>query len=365
MHKRTNQPNGFTFIEIILVIGILLAISTVTTPLFARFLARNHLETTTGTVVSYIRKAQENAMDGKNDATWGVCITGGTPKILRLYSSTCTAPIIKNDFTIPASITINGLTDTTFSKGRGEPQSALTITVSSDFGNKTITVNAAGGMAAESVSPVGYWKFDEGSGDTAYDASPQGNNGNLGGADACPGGASCPTWTNDGKFGKALTFDNVNDFVEVSDNDSLDVVDGADLTITAWVRIPLLVDNNTIVAKKYGTGEGSQGYQLYINSSGQVAFYASDGSVGGQVYIFSTSTISAGSWYHIAAVYDDDSGVRLYINDVPAGGSLSGTLLNVNSLANPLPLRIGSESDGDLPFSGDIDEVKVYNYALY
>ena len=80
---------GFTFIEVILVVGILSLIAAVTTPLFARFLAKNHIETTTTTVMGFLRKAQENAMDGKNDATWGVCVTGST---LRMYSNTCAAP---------------------------------------------------------------------------------------------------------------------------------------------------------------------------------------------------------------------------------------------------------------------------------
>ena len=136
---------GFTFIEVILVVGILSLIAAVTTPLFARFLAKNHIETTTTTVVGFLRKAQENAMDGKNDATWGVCITGST---LRFYSNTCAAPNVKNDFTIPSPVTITGLTDTTFSKGRGEPSAPVpvSITISSDFGSKTITLNAAGGI---------------------------------------------------------------------------------------------------------------------------------------------------------------------------------------------------------------------------
>jgi len=59
-------------------------------------------------------------------------------------------------------------------------------------------------------SPIGsqvvYWKFDEGYGDVANNTGNGGPslNGDLAGA--CPGAATCPTWDNSGKFGKALAF---------------------------------------------------------------------------------------------------------------------------------------------------------------
>ena len=46
----------------------------------------------------------------------------------------------------------------------------------------------------EDTTLVGYWKFDEGEGDTAYDSSGYGNDGTL---------MNDPTWTN-GISGKAL-----------------------------------------------------------------------------------------------------------------------------------------------------------------
>ena len=54
-------------------------------------------------------------------------------------------------------------------------------------------------------SPVLHLKFNAGYGDTANDSSIQNNDGDLAGT--CPGDATCPSWTNDGKFGKALDFD--------------------------------------------------------------------------------------------------------------------------------------------------------------
>ncbi|MDE0682365.1 MAG: hypothetical protein OXI63_05565, partial [Candidatus Poribacteria bacterium] len=70
---------------------------------------------------------------------------------------------------------------------------------------------------------VGIWKFDEGKGDTAKDASENGNDGTL---------MSKPKWV-DGKFGKALEFDGTN-FVDMGNDESLQF--HGDVTIVVWVR---------------------------------------------------------------------------------------------------------------------------------
>lgn len=63
---------------------------------------------------------------------------------------------------------------------------------------------------ATSLPPVGYWKFDEGSGSIAHDSSGNGQDGTVYGAG----------WT-EGISDKALQFDGVDDYVEVPDNPSL------------------------------------------------------------------------------------------------------------------------------------------------
>lgn len=70
---------------------------------------------------------------------------------------------------------------------------------------------------------VGYWSFDEGQGTTAYDASGFGNNGTL---------TNGPTWV-DGKVGKALSFDGVDDYVSISISSVLNV---QKLTVLVWSK---------------------------------------------------------------------------------------------------------------------------------
>ena len=75
---------------------------------------------------------------------------------------------------------------------------------------------------------AGLWSFDKGSGSTAYDFSDNDNDGTLKPTD------SEPTWVN-GFNGKALDFDGDNDYVEVADDDSLDMGTG-DFTVECWIK---------------------------------------------------------------------------------------------------------------------------------
>ena len=132
---------GFTLIELILVIGLVAVIGATASPFLSNFILRNNYETTTDKLVSSLRKAQQYSIQGKQDSVWGACLSAN---VIRLYRGSCAAPIFAEDFDVPSTITITGFTDTTFSRLRGEPSTALAITLTSAIGTKAVTVNAAG-----------------------------------------------------------------------------------------------------------------------------------------------------------------------------------------------------------------------------
>ena len=72
-------------------------------------------------------------------------------------------------------------------------------------------------------SLVAAYGFNEGTGTTLLDETGKGHTGAATGA----------TWTAQGKFGSALTFDGVNDWVTVADANELDFTTG--MTLEAWV----------------------------------------------------------------------------------------------------------------------------------
>ncbi|MCJ7479413.1 MAG: hypothetical protein MUP63_04520, partial [Candidatus Nanohaloarchaeota archaeon QJJ-7] len=78
---------------------------------------------------------------------------------------------------------------------------------------------------------VGFWRFTNESGQTVVDNSSYGNSGTL--------GSSTVSETSDpsrvgGLRGKALEFDGNDDYVEIPDDESLDITEG--LTVSGWFR---------------------------------------------------------------------------------------------------------------------------------
>ena len=80
-----------------------------------------------------------------------------------------------------------------------------------------LTKNA---KAASQPGLVAGYGFEEASGNYVYDASTFGNTGSL---------ISGPTRNSNGKFGKAIKFDGINDRVKVPDRNSLDLTVGMTL----------------------------------------------------------------------------------------------------------------------------------------
>jgi len=204
-------------------------------------------------------------------------------------------------------------------------------------------VNATSGIA-------GYWGFDEGSGTTTFDSSGNGNNGTL---------INGPVWI-DGKYGKALDFDGVDDYVEVEDSSSLHF--STSVTLMAWVY--LVADATYSDSRVLGKDAWNGGTNLHLvihDSLGHVGFGLGVG--GGSTSVFQTSTeaIPRESWTHIAATYDGFL-MRIYVN-----GSLDSTLSWGSGFdSNANPLTIGSKNPPYLGFffKGKIDEVRIYNRVL-
>ena len=106
---------------------------------------------------------------------------------------------------------------------------------------------------------VGYWDFEEGEGQTAYDRSAPpaggGNNGTLG-ADANPG-SDDPQWTTAGGLPSdalisgrgALDFDGSNDHVDTN----AVVIPANDFSATFWINGDTL-SGTDIILGQYGTG---------------------------------------------------------------------------------------------------------------
>ena len=208
-----------------------------------------------------------------------------------------------------------------------------------------ITVSSSGGGGGgNNAGLVGAYNFEEAGGTTVVDASDKGNTGTISGA----------TRTTQGRFGKALSFDGVNDWVTINDAASLDLT--TSMTLEAWVYPTVNMTQWATVMLKEQPGGGL--YELYAN--GDQSQPLTSVTVGGQYRVLSGGPwLLAYQWTHLAATYDGTT-QRLYVNGTQVAQRPQTGPTQVSSR----PLRLGGNSVWGEFFKGRIDEVRVYNRAL-
>ena len=191
---------------------------------------------------------------------------------------------------------------------------------------------------------VAAYKFEEASGSTVVDASGKGNTGTISGASRIT----------EGRFGKALSFDGVDDWVTINDAPSLDLTTG--MTLEAWVYPTVdMTQWATVILKEQ---PGGALYELHAN--GDQSQPLTSVTVGGRHRVLSGGPwLLANQWTHLAATYDGTM-QRLYVNGTQVAQRPQTGPIQVSSS----PLRMGGNSVWGEFFQGRIDEVRVYNRAL-
>ncbi len=212
-------------------------------------------------------------------------------------------------------------------------------------------------------SPVGYWQFDEGYGDRTNNIGSGGSAlyGDLAGSGTtCPTAGACPSWNNDGKFQKALSYDGTDDYVDIADNSSLDITDA--VTVSAWVKKSnLTATTRHILVKGTRTTGTTNDYALLNDGSNRIRFEISNGGTNYNV-IDTTYPINDANWHHVVGVYIPSTALQVYIDGVLR--TQNTTSIPAASTANANSILIGRNSSATERWAGLIDEVKVYPYAL-
>ena len=180
---------------------------------------------------------------------------------------------------------------------------------------------------------VGYYKFDETSGPTAYDSSGLGNDAN--------GYLRTGVTHSTGKFGGAVHFDGSNEaYLNVPYNRFLST--GGYFTIMAWVYVKTNTPAFQIIAKGYyGLGLLTDSYKYRFSGGGN---------------LLSQTSYTQYQWEHVAIVYDPAQPIakkKIYVNGV-LQGTQNGNI---------------DESGDDYIFGGQVltgklDELKIYNRPL-
>jgi hypothetical protein len=211
---------------------------------------------------------------------------------------------------------------------------------------------AAAAPAGAEILPVGVWSFNEGKGTTAYDYSGHHGDGHFEGA---------PQWTK-GRFAGALGFNGIGEAVTVPNSQLLEP---SSVSVSAWVNSSASPGIYRYIVAKGGNGCSAGSYGLYTGTDGGLEFYVSSNQgLSWRLSPDAGQSVWNGQWHNVVGTFDRST-VRLYVDGRQVG---TGT-------PNSTPIGYGLPTSNDLAiggypwcsssdFSGNIDEVKIFNRAL-
>ncbi|MFA5141800.1 MAG: LamG domain-containing protein [Candidatus Woesearchaeota archaeon] len=180
------------------------------------------------------------------------------------------------------------------------------------------------------------------------DFSSSGNNGTIEGSPL----------SSSGRYGRALQFDGINDYVNVSE-DSLDVSAGENFTFIVWINTGFMTGSPRIFGKRLATGD-SKGYECYIHATqGSVNCNLDVGS--SNPGISSTKNIADNQWHHIAVTLEGTTGT-IYVDGV-VNGTNNNSVLD-DGYDNNVTFKLGFPFWLGVYYNGTMDEARIWNRSL-
>ena len=152
-------------------------------------------------------------------------------------------------------------------------------------------------------------------------------------------------------------FDGVDDYVNISDDSSLDFGTG-DFSISLWVYSKGYSNKgsvfNSILSKGQLTSSSSGFYGFFFTSDNIPKFFVDDDGT----YASSGSVALGTNWKHLVGVREGGT-LKIYLDGIKGTDST-----NPNLVDNANKLIIGDDGGGSRYFNGSIDELMIFNRAL-
>ncbi|MCX6811570.1 MAG: hypothetical protein NT039_02675, partial [Candidatus Berkelbacteria bacterium] len=181
----------------------------------------------------------------------------------------------------------------------------------------------------------GVWHSNDATTSTIADSTANGNNGTK--------KAANEPIEADGKIGKAQSYDETNDYVNVGT-----AVSGlSDYTLTAWIKTSKTEDSTII-----GNYDASYNYWMIIDNGGDIQLYSGTWLSGDNF-----KSITDNNWHFIVGSRSGTTGY-LYID-----GQLDKTGNVGSAITSSLNTYLGRNPGGTNPFGGIIDEMRISSSA--
>ncbi len=225
--------------------------------------------------------------------------------------------------------------------------------------NTGASIEASQSADTADRAPVGYWNFNENTGQTAKDIS--GNNYNL----TLTNFTASPSWK-PGKIGSSILLDGADNTVRYAATGN-ELYMSSSFSLSLWINFQNTISNqndNAVLIDKNACNNscGTENYQIYITGSNIRCEFENES---GPVYpsVDSTGfTPELGKWYNIGCVFDDTANtMNIYINGIK--NNTATVSISPGNIQTAGRFSVGNFYSVGSGFKGLIDEVKVYDYA--
>ncbi|MBT7853393.1 MAG: DUF5011 domain-containing protein [Opitutae bacterium] len=213
-------------------------------------------------------------------------------------------------------------------------------------GNVTVT----SALKNEVAGLIANWTFNDGTGDKLKDSTGiiDGTLQNFTNPDTA--------WV-DGKFGKALQFDGIDDYVLLPAASKLDL---QKMTMSLWVNATNYAQQGFLFEKTANGLLNSQ-YNLFLDSTDELNFRLVQGGNLNDTSVSANVNLEADTWNHVAVTYDG------FLKSIYINGEL------ITAMPAVIPINMGPNgvstigaigSGNDYFFNGLIDDIQIYNRAV-
>jgi len=151
-----------------------------------------------------------------------------------------------------------------------------------------------------------------------------------------------------------------NDYIDIASS----TPDAAPLSLAAWVKFSSTTGNQCVVGIEGENVDIVNGFAL-VSVSG--TFWASTVDDGSFDKAATTTSFSAGTWYHICAVFAASNDRKIYVNgNATPEGTNTTTLTPDTQYVERTRIgdRANTLNEGTQYFNGNIADVRIYDKAL-
>ncbi|HRZ41905.1 MAG TPA: T9SS type A sorting domain-containing protein [Bacteroidales bacterium] len=151
--------------------------------------------------------------------------------------------------------------------------------------------------------------------------------------------------------GNSLHFDGTNDYVTASLPSVFVSPASNDFTVEAWIK----PQGSAFARVLFAQASTTSFFSLTLSASRQVYFYMNN-----TVGLVSSTSLTLGQWSHVACTWKaSTSEAKIYIN----GALQTATSGGSSSIGTSNIMAIGSRTDGNQYFNGELDELRIWNVA--